>query len=127
MSVGSCRSPPTSQWLWSFADTSTSNSPESAISLSTRENTTGYSSIAQQSTGLPTCVKLGNSCLSRVWRSSGNGCSGIPAFSAISAKYSPSPPEFVIAPTRGPAGPRLRENTSRCSSQTAKSSQRIAL
>ena len=110
-----------------MSDTSTSNSPDSAISWKTRGKTTRSSSIAQQSAGLPTSVKFGNSCLILADSSSDSGCSGIPACSALSAKYSPSPPELVTAPIRRPRGGVARENTSRCSSQVPKSSQRMAL
>ena len=127
MFVASCRSVPCSQWLWSMAETSTSNSPDSAISWKTRGKTTRSSSIAQQSAGLPTWVKLGNSAQMRARSSSEKSWSGMPACSALSAKYSPSPPELVTAPMRRPRGGRSRANTSRCSSQSPKSSTRIAL
>ena len=68
--VGDVRAPAaarraTSQFEWSMSETSTSNSPDSAISWKTRGKTTRSSSIAQQSAGLPTSVKFGNSCLIR--------------------------------------------------------------
>ena len=53
--------------------------------------------------------------------------SGMPACSALSATYSPSPPEFVTMPIRRPRGGFSRPNTSRCSTQSPKSSTRIAL
>ena len=106
MLVASWRSVPCSQWLWSIADTSTSNSPDCAISSNTRGKTTRSSSIAQQSTGLPTWVKFGNSAVMRARSSAENRRSGIPACSALSAKYSPSPPELVTAPMRRPRGGR---------------------
>ena len=126
MFVARLRSVPCSHTEWSMAESRTSNSPDSAMSWKVRGKTTRSSSIAQQSTGLPTWTKFGNSAAIRARSSSEKSCSGIPACSALSAKYSPSPPEFVIAPMRRPRGGRARENTSRCSSQSPKSSTRIA-
>ena len=107
-------------------ETSTSNSPDSAISWKTRGKTIRSSSIAQQSAGLPTWSKFGNSSVIRARSCSEKSWSGMPACSALSAKYSPSPPELVTAPIRAPRGGFALENTSRCSNQVPKSSQRMA-